>query len=96
MNFLNPYISYFAKTNFRNDGKVFGIIQKDRLLHTYVLGKTGAGKTNLLTTLILQDIVHGRGCAIFDVHGDLLSNILTHIPAERIKDVNTSILPIRI
>lgn len=87
MNFLNPYISYFAKTNFRNSGKLFGIFQKDRILHTYIIGKTGAGKTNLLTTLILQDIIHGRGCAVFDVHGDLLSNILKHIPHDRIKDV---------
>lgn len=87
MNFLNPYISYFAKTNFRNDGKLFGIFQKDRILHTYIIGKTGAGKTNLLTTLILQDIIHGRGCAVFDVHGDLLGNILKHIPEKRIRDV---------
>lgn len=87
MNFLNPYISYFAKTNFRNSGKRFGIFQKDRILHTYIIGKTGAGKTNLLTTLILQDIIHGRGCAVFDVHGDLLANILKHIPQNRIKDV---------
>ncbi|CAL2093279.1 TrwB_AAD_bind domain-containing protein [Tenacibaculum sp. 190524A02b] len=87
MNFWNPYVSYFAKTNFRNDGKLFGIFQKDRLMHMYILGKTGTGKTNLLTTLILQDIIHNRGCAVFDVHGDLLSNILNCIPPERIKDV---------
>ena len=87
MNFLNPYVSYFAKTNFRSLGKLFGIFQKDRILHTYIIGKTGTGKTNLLTTLILQDILQGRGCAVFDVHGDLLVNILKHIPVNRIKDV---------
>lgn len=87
MNFWNPEISYFAKTNFRDDGKVFGIFQQDRLMHIYILGKTGSGKTNLLTTLILQDIIHGRGCAVFDVHGDLLNNILENIPTNRIKDV---------
>lgn len=87
MNFWNPYVSYFAKTNFRNNGKVFGIFQKDRLMHLYILGKTGTGKTNLLTTLILQDILHNRGCAVFDVHGDLLQNIRNHIPQHRVKDV---------
>ncbi len=87
MQFWNPYISYFAQTNFRNAGKLFGILQKDRMMHVYILGKTGTGKTNLLTTLILQDIVHNRGCAVFDVHGDLLKNILTHIPQKRIQDV---------
>jgi DNA helicase HerA-like ATPase len=87
MNFLNPYVSYFAKTNFRNDKELFGIYQKDRMMHVYILGKTGTGKTNLLTTLILQDIIHGRGCAVFDVHGDLLQNIMHHIPHDRLKKV---------
>ncbi|WP_136073126.1 type IV secretory system conjugative DNA transfer family protein [Candidatus Ulvibacter alkanivorans] len=87
MRYLNPEVSYFAKTNFRNEGKLFGIFQRDRMMHLYVLGKTGTGKTNLLTTLILQDIIHGRGCAVFDVHGDLLRNILDHLPQKRIKDV---------
>lgn len=87
MQFWNPYISYFAQTNFRNKGKLFGIFQKDRMMHVYILGKTGTGKTNLLTTLILQDIIHNRGCAVFDVHGDLLKNILNHIPQKRIQDV---------
>lgn len=85
--FSNPDISYFAKTNFRSDGKRFGIRQSDRLMHTYILGKTGSGKTNLLTTLILQDILHNRGCCVFDVHGDLLKNIQSHIPRHRIRDV---------
>lgn len=87
MHFWNPNVSYFAKTNFRNDGKLFGIFQQDRLMHLYVLGKTGSGKTNLLSTLILQDIQAGRGCAIFDVHGDLIGNIKSHILAKRIKDI---------
>lgn len=87
MNFLNPDISYFAQTNFRNDARRFGMFQKDRLLHTYIIGKTGSGKTNLLTTLILQDIIHNRGVAVFDVHGDLLKNILRHIPQSRMQDV---------
>lgn len=80
-------ISYFAKTNFREDGKLFGIYQKDRLLHTYILGKTGVGKTNLLTTLILQDILHGRAFCVFDVHGDLIATLLSHIPQARLQDL---------
>jgi len=87
MNYLNPNISYFARANFRRDGRRFGYFQHDRLLHTYITGKTGTGKSNLLTTLILQDILHNRGCAVFDVHGDLLEKILPHIPAHRTKDI---------
>jgi len=83
----NKNISYFAKTNFREEGKLFGIWQQDRLLHTYILGKTGAGKTNLLTTLIIQDIMHGRGVCVFDVHGDLIKTLLSYIPFHRSKDL---------
>lgn len=83
----NPDISYFAKTNFRSHGKLFGTLQRDRLLHSYVVGKTGTGKTNLLATFILQDINEYRGCCVFDVHGDLLQNIRTNIPQERRIDV---------
>ncbi len=76
----NPKVSYFAFTNFRREGKRFGIYQEDRLLHTYILGKTGTGKTNLLISLILQDIKAQRGICVFDVHGDLTKTILRHIP----------------
>lgn len=83
----NKNVSYFARTNFREVGQLFGIYQKDRLLHTYILGKTGVGKTNLLTTLIIQDIIHGRALCVFDVHGDLLTTLLCHIPNSRKKDL---------
>ena len=81
------YISYFAFTNFRTEGKLFGILQKDRLLHTYILGKTGAGKTNLLTSLILQDIKNKRGLCVFDVHGDLSHTIINNVPQNQKKDI---------
>lgn len=86
-NLKNKNISYFAKTNFRSEEHLFGIYQKDRLLHTYILGKTGVGKTNLLTTLILQDIIHNRGVIVFDVHGDLIQTIKDNIPSNRVEDL---------
>ncbi|MCP4181185.1 MAG: type IV secretion system DNA-binding domain-containing protein [bacterium] len=81
------YINYFAFTNWRSNGKLFGILQKDRLLHTYILGKTGTGKTNLLTSLILQDIKNKRGICVFDVHGDLSHTIINYVPSDRKDDV---------
>ena len=53
----------------------------------YLLGKTGSGKTNVLKTLIHQDIVHGRGMCLLDVNGDLLKQVLTSIPKNRTFDV---------
>lgn len=66
---------------------LFGIRQEDRLLHTYIIGKTGTGKTNLLTTHIIQDIDVGKGFCVFDIHGDLIQKIYSAIPRHRLKDV---------
>jgi hypothetical protein len=63
-------VSYFARTNFRTDKKVFGIKQADRMFHFYCFGKSGAGKTSLLKSLMMQDAEANRGFAFVDVHGD--------------------------
>jgi len=83
----NHDITYFAKTNFRNQNTPFGIKQADRLFHTYVIGRTGTGKTTLLKTKIMQDIQQGRGCTLVDPHGDLVQSIKDNIPDHRKKDV---------
>jgi type IV secretory pathway VirB4 component len=53
----------------------------------YVIGKTGTGKSTLLETLALQDIVHGRGMMLIDPHGDLAERVVKAIPAHRLPDV---------
>lgn len=80
-------ITYFAKTNYRSTNASFGIKQADRLLHTYIIGKTGTGKTTLLQTKILQDVEHGRGLCLIDPHGDLITSVHKEIPKHRKKDV---------
>ena len=51
----NRDVTYFGKTNFRSTNSVFGIKRKDRRQHMYVLGKSGTGKSVLLSNLIIQD-----------------------------------------
>jgi Helicase HerA, central domain/TraM recognition site of TraD and TraG len=80
-------ISYFAKTNFRNQGTKFGIKQTDRLSHIHIIGKTGTGKSTLLETLIHQDIRAGRGCALIDPHGDLATRVVARVPSRRASDL---------
>jgi len=79
--------SYFARVDFRADRRIFGIKQSDRLFHMYAIGKTGTGKSNLLETLIRQDIAHDRGCALIDPHGDLVERIVGAIPDARQSDL---------
>lgn len=80
-------ITFFAKTNFRGEGKLFGIKRDDRRYHTYIIGKTGMGKTTLLFNMILSDIRSGEGLGVIDPHGDLADLILDYIPRRRINDV---------
>ncbi len=84
---MQQEITFFAKTNFRNQQRVFGIKTDDRRRHMYVIGKTGMGKTNLLENLVIQDIQHGHGVAFIDPHGDTAEKIIKAIPAHRINDV---------
>jgi type IV secretory pathway TraG/TraD family ATPase VirD4 len=53
----------------------------------YVIGKTGTGKSTLLETLAIQDILHGRGMMLIDPHGDLAERIMQAVPAHRRHDV---------
>ncbi len=80
-------VIYFGRTNFRNSNRLFGIKRKDRRQHTYVIGKTGTGKSVLLHNMIIQDIANGEGICVVDPHGELVEDILTKIPKERIDDV---------
>src|SRR3989442_6857314 len=80
-------ITYFARTNFRDDRRVFGIKRADRRAHMYVIGKTGTGKSTLLETMIRQDIENGEGLALFDPHGDLIEKVLMRIPDQKKNDL---------
>jgi hypothetical protein len=80
-------VTYFARTNFRNEQKTFGIKRADRRAHMYVIGKTGTGKSTLLETLIRQDMKNGEGLALLDPHGDLVEKVLAAIPNERKRDL---------
>ncbi|MCX6806591.1 MAG: type IV secretion system DNA-binding domain-containing protein [Candidatus Berkelbacteria bacterium] len=80
-------LTVFAKTNFRHLTKDFGLKLSDRRMHTYLIGKTGTGKTNTLESMALDDIKEGRGLAVVDPHGDFVDFVLDRIPPHRINDV---------
>ena len=81
------HITFFAETNFRNAKRRFGIKTDDRRRHMYIIGKTGMGKTTLIESLILSDIIKGHGCCLIDPHGDTAEKLLDFIPPNRINDL---------
>jgi type IV secretory pathway TraG/TraD family ATPase VirD4 len=83
----NKDITYFGQLTYRSDRRHFGIKQADRLMHTYMIGKTGTGKSTCLETMIMQDINAGRGCCLLDPHGDLVEKVVKAIPDSRKEDL---------
>ena len=75
-----------GQTNYRNIRRRFGIKTEDRRRHTYIVGKTGMGKSTLLLNCIVQDIRNGNGVAVLDPHGDLVERVLDYVPARRINE----------
>ncbi len=75
------------KTNFRWTNMSFGMWPNDRRRHTYIIWKTGMGKSVLLENMIIDDIKKWRGVAVIDPHGDLAEAVIGHIPKSRTNQV---------
>jgi hypothetical protein len=80
-------LTYLGKVDYRNKQIMFGIKEKDRTKHMYVIGKSGMGKSTFLENLAIQDINSGEGVCFIDPHGSTAEKLLDHIPESRIKDV---------
>jgi len=80
-------VVYFARTDFRNSHRLFGVKRVDRRQHMYVIGKSGTGKTTLLHNMMVQDIMNGEGVCVVDPHGEFVESLLQKIPPHRADDV---------
>jgi type IV secretory pathway TraG/TraD family ATPase VirD4 len=76
-------LSVFALTNSRGGGRPVGLLQRDRLAHMFLIGKTGTGKSTLMETLMRDDLDRGRGFVLIDPHGDLAGRVAAHVPFGR-------------
>ena len=62
--------------------------QSHRDRHTYIIGKSGSGKTNLIVTMMLQDFESGAGLAFLaPEHETIEEEILPFVPEERLEDI---------
>ncbi len=78
---------YLGRSVFRGTIRPVYISDYDRQRHMYIVGRTGTGKSELLKSMMLQDIVAGKGLAFIDPHGDAAEELLQLIPPERAEDV---------
>ena len=82
--------SAYSNTNVsigEKDAKTLGIEPKQFQKHTYIIGKTGTGKTSVLKTMIENRMASGDGLALIDPHGDIYKKVLQSVPHHRKKDV---------
>lgn len=88
-----------APNNIPKDGIILGhniyrgvetdirMSRADRRRHTYIIGKSGVGKSKLIASMAIQDVLNGEGVCLIDPHGDLIDDVLSRIPPERAEDV---------
>jgi hypothetical protein len=62
---------------------------EQRRQDTYVIGVNGTGKTTLLREIAYSDMRQDpkHGLCVIDPHGDLIRDIITMVPEERVDDV---------
>ncbi|MEU8076006.1 type IV secretion system DNA-binding domain-containing protein [Catellatospora citrea] len=54
--------------------------------HIHLIGKTGSGKSTLITHMVLDDFAAGRGAVVIDPKGDLVNDILARLPVSKDAD----------
>ncbi len=78
---------YLGKSIYMGQERKIYMSMDDRRRHTYIIGKTGTGKSEFLKEMILQDIEAGHGVCAIDPHGEFVEDLLELMPAERAEDV---------
>jgi type IV secretory pathway TraG/TraD family ATPase VirD4 len=76
-----------GKNVYRDVVKNIHFKRADRRRHTYVIGKSGVGKSKFIAGMAIQDIMNGEGVCVLDPHGDLIADIASRVPPERAEDV---------
>lgn len=69
------------------DGRAVALKPADRLMHQYIVGPTGSGKSVLITNMVVQDFANGHGGAVFDPKGDLIEDILARLSSEDLERI---------
>lgn len=78
---------WLGRSVYRGQEKNIFISDEDRMRHMYIIGRTGTGKTELLKSMIIQDMRMGKGLCFLEPHGDGIDELLELVPPERAEDV---------
>ena len=78
---------WLGRSIYRGQERNIYMSEQDRLRHMYIIGRTGTGKTELLKSMIIQDMRAGRGLCFMEPHGEGIEELLELVPPERAEDV---------
>ncbi len=78
---------WLGRSIYRGKERNIYISEEDRMRHMYIIGRTGTGKTELLKSMIIQDMRAGKGLCFLEPHGDGIEELLEMVPPERAEDV---------
>lgn len=77
----------FAQSAVPGDNRLVGISPRDQTFHSVAYGPSGSGKSNVLIHLISADIEAGRPVAVLDPKKQLVDDIISRIPEDRLSDI---------
>ncbi len=80
-------ITLLGTTDYKDTKTMFGIKKEDKFRHVYIVGKTGMGKSTFISNMVRSDMIRDNGIAVVDPHGDLIEDVMAHIPSHRTNDV---------
>ncbi len=78
---------FMGRSIYRGQERPIYIGDEDRMRHMYILGRTGTGKTEMLKSMIIQDMRAGHGLCFMEPHGEGIEELLELVPPERAEDV---------
>jgi len=78
---------WLGRSVYRGQERNIYMGDEDRMKHIYIIGRTGTGKTELLKSMIIQDMRAGKGLCFLEPHGDGIEELLELVPPERAEDV---------
>jgi len=78
---------WLGRSIYRGQERNIYMGEEDRMRHTYIIGRTGTGKTELLKSMIIQDMRAGRGLCFMEPHGEGIDELMELVPPERAEDV---------
>lgn len=76
-----------GKNNHQGKIQEVSLSNEQRTKHLHLIGSSGSGKSTLLINLIKQDLDNKQGLCVIDPHGDLIDEVISNVPNERLNDV---------